>query len=321
MKIAILDANTLGEDLDLSIFNKLGEVEVYGFTSKDEVVERIKDVDVIIANKVELNESNLKYAKKLKQICLTATGTNNVDKEYASNNKIRVCNVVGYSTESVAQHTFAMLFYLYEKLAYYDEYVKKGFYINDKLFTHFERKFSEIKDKTWGIIGLGNIGKRVAQIATAFGCNVIYYSTSGNNNNGEYNRVNLDALLEEADIISIHAPLNRNTENLITYKELKKMKNTAILLNLGRGKIINQEDLYKALNENLIEAAGLDVLENEPMDINNPLKNIKDSTKLLITPHIGWASIESRNRVVQEVYKNIEALINGEERNVVNNIL
>lgn len=317
MKIVLLDTNTLGEGLDLSVFGEFGEVNQYGFTSQDEVVERIKDVDIIITNKVVLDESNLQYAKKLKLICLPATGTNNVDKKYTENKGIKVANVVGYSTESVAQHTFAILLYLYEKLAYYDKYVKDGLYINDKYFTHYEKQFNELNNKIFGIIGLGNIGRRVAEIAKAFGCKVIYYSTSGKNNTTDYERCSLNDLLSQSDIISIHAPLNKYTNNLITIKELSKMRSSSIILNLGRGKIINETDLAKALNNKIIAGAALDVLENEPIEEDNPLLKIKDSTRLLITPHIGWASIESRNRVVQEVKMNIEAFIKGEERNIV----
>ncbi|MCT4598630.1 MAG: D-2-hydroxyacid dehydrogenase [Vallitalea sp.] len=317
MKIVILDSNTLGNDLDLGVFNELGEVEVYGFTAKEQVIDRIKDVDVIITNKVVLNESNLQYAANLKLICLTATGTNNVDKNYTNSSNIVVSNVVGYSTDSVAQHTFAILFYLYEKLSYYDKYVKSGEYVNDEIFTHFDRKFNELVGKTWGIVGLGNIGKKVASIAKAFGCNIIYYSTSGKNNNAEYERVDIDTLLSSSDIISIHAPLNKDTDNLFTYDIIKKMKKSAVLLNLGRGKIINEEDLTKALEEDIIAGAGLDVLEYEPINEDNPLLKIQDSTKLLVTPHIAWASIEARNRVVREVKENIISFQEGSPRNVV----
>lgn len=317
MKIVILDSNTLGDDLDLRVFNELGEVEVYGFTAKEEVVDRIKDIDVIITNKVVLNESNLQYATSLKLICLTATGTNNVDKKYTNASGIVVSNVVGYSTDSVAQHTFALLLYLYEKLSYYDRYVKSGEYVNDKIFTHFDRKFNELVGKTWGIVGLGNIGKKVAKIAKAFGCNIIYYSTSGKNNNAEYERVNLDTLLTTSDIISIHAPLNEDTDNLFTYDKINKMKKSALLLNLGRGRIINEADLTKALEEDLIKGAALDVLEYEPINEDNPLLKIQDSTKLIVTPHIAWASIEARNRVVNEVKENIVSFQKGFPRNVV----
>ncbi|MDF2819800.1 MAG: D-isomer specific 2-hydroxyacid dehydrogenase NAD-binding protein [Clostridiales bacterium] len=317
MKIAILDANTLGDDLDLTVFEKYGETTTYGYTKENEVSERIKDVDIIITNKIVLNESNLKDAHNVKLICLTATGTNNVDKEYTKSRKIGVANVKGYSSESVAQHTFALLFYLFEKLSYYDNYVKSGAYTGDKMFTHFERKYSEINNKTWGIIGLGAIGKRVASIASAFNCNVVYYSTSGRNNNSEYERLNLEELLRTSDIISIHAPLDESTTNLIGYNELSKMKKSAIIINVGRGKIINEADLARALSEDLIAGAGIDVLEYEPINEGNPLLEIKDSTKLLITPHIAWASVEARNRLIEEVCQNIEAYIEGKERNIV----
>lgn len=317
MKIVILDANTLGDDLDLGVFNTLGDVQVYGFTAPEDVVERIKDAKVIIANKVVLNESNLQHAKELELICLTATGTNNVDKTYTNQRGIVVSNVVGYSTDSVAQHTFALLFYLYEKLSYYDRYVKSGTYVGDKIFTHFDRKFHELVGKTWGIIGMGNIGRRVAAIAEAFGCQIIYYSTSGKNNQQDYKQVDLDTLLESSDILSIHAPLNEDTDGLIGYDALRKMKETAVLLNLGRGRIVIEADLCQALEEDLIAGAGLDVLEYEPINADNPLLKIQDSTKLLITPHIAWASVEARNRVVYEVKENIISYMNGDPRNQV----
>lgn len=318
MKIAILDANSLGRDLDLSIFEDFGELNSYGFTETEDLVNRIKDVDVIMTNKIVLNETNLKYAKKLKLICVTGTGTNNIDKKYANQLGITVSNVVDYSTESVAQHTFAMLFYLYEQLAYYDQYVQNGHYINDERFGHYEKQFNELFNKTWGIIGLGNIGKRVAEIASVFGCKVIYYSTSGTNNNENYKRVDLETLLSISDIVSVHAPLNDQTENLISYKLLTLMKKSAYLLNLGRGGIVNEEGIVRAIEEGLIAGIGLDVLLEEPMSPNNAFLSIKQNrNKLLITPHIGWASIESRNKMIQEVYKNIDAFSRGEKRNVV----
>lgn len=317
MKIAILDANTLGSDLDLSVFDVLGDVSVYGFTAAEDVVVRIKDVDVIITNKVQLGATNLSQAPKVKLICLTATGSNNIDKSYTTSRGIVVSNVVSYSTDSVAQHTFALLFYLYEKLSYYDTYVKSGTYAGDTMFTHFGQVFNEISGKTWGIIGMGNIGRRVATIAEAFGCKIIYYSTSGRNTKQKYQQVPLDVLLAESDIVSIHAPLNAQTDELIDYESMLMMKPSAILLNLGRGRIVIEEDLRQALDEGLIAGAGLDVLEHEPMKPNNPLLTFKDSTRLLITPHIAWASVEARNRVVDEVKANISAFQSGTPRNIV----
>lgn len=305
MKIVFLDAKSIGEDVDLSGFDQLGEVVKYNFSNDDEIPKRVEDADVVVLNKSLINEKTIGGAKKLKLVCVTATGTNNLDKEYLDSKKIAWRNVAGYSTESVAQHTFAMLFYLLEKLKYYDEYVKSEKYVDDELFTHFEKRFCELKDKTWGIIGLGNIGKRVADLAKAFGCKVIYYSTSGQNNSDGYERTEFKELLERSDIVSVHAPLNENTLNLMDYKAFSSMKKTAIFLNLGRGQIVVEADLKRALDEGLIAAAGLDVLSKEPMRRDNPLLSIKDSDRLIITPHIGWASIEARNRLMRIILEQI----------------
>ena len=218
-------------------------------------------------------------------------------------------NVAGYSTEAVAQHTFALLFYLFEHLSYYDDYVKKENYVNDRLFTHFEKKFWELNGKTWGIIGLGAIGARVAEIATCFGANVIYYSTSGRNHSDTYKEVDFNTLLTTSDIVSIHAPLDENTLHLIDAEALKKMKSTSILINVGRGPIIVEKDLAEALNNGVIAGAGLDVLDIEPMTEENPLRLIKDSEKLIITPHIAWAAVEARTRLMQIIEKQVEEFL------------
>uniref|UniRef100_UPI0040569C80 D-2-hydroxyacid dehydrogenase n=1 Tax=Agathobacter sp. TaxID=2021311 RepID=UPI0040569C80 len=306
MKIVFLDAKTIGDDIDLNCLEALGELEKYDYSTQEEAYERTKDADVLIVNKVEVNESSIGAADHLKLVCVTATGTNNLDKEYLDKRNIAWRNVAGYSTETVAQHTFAMLFFLLEKLSYYDAYVKMEKYVNDITFTHFANVFHELCGKTWGIIGLGAIGRRVADIAKVFGCNVIYYSTSGKNNNADYKRVSFDELLAQSDIISIHAPLDENTQGLIDMPAFEKMKNTAILINVGRGPIINEQALADALNDGRIAAAGLDVLSKEPMSEDNPLRFIKNSERLIITPHIAWASIEARNRLVALVAKNIE---------------
>ena len=298
MKIVFLDAKTIGEDIDLSGFDALGEVVKYGFSTEQEARERSKDADVLILNKVQVNEQTIGEADHLKLVCVTATGTNNLDKEYLDKRGIAWRNVAGYSTESVAQHTFAMLFYLLEKLPYYDNYVKSEKYVNDVSFTHFAKAFHELSGMTYGIIGLGNIGRRVADIAKAFGCRVIYYSTSGRNSQPWYERVSFDELLEQSDIVSIHAPLDENTLGLMNKEAFAKMKKSAILLNVGRGPIINEADLAEALNNKTIAAAGLDVLSVEPMQEDNPLRGIKDSERLLITPHIAWAGVEARNRLM-----------------------
>ena len=306
MKIVFLDAKTIGEDIDLSGFDELGEVVKYGFSTAEQARERSKDADVLVLNKVQVNEQTIGAAKHLKLVCVTATGTNNLDKEYLAKQGIEWRNVAGYSTESVAQHTFAMLFYLLEKLPYYDNYVKSEKYVNDVSFTHFAKAFHELSGKTYGIIGLGNIGRRVADIAKAFGCHVIYYSTSGRNSQPGYERVSFDELLERSDIVSIHAPLDENTLGLMNQKAFAKMKSSAILLNVGRGPIINEADLAEALNNRTIAAAGLDVLSVEPMQPENPLRGIKDSERLLITPHIAWAGVEARMRLMDIILNQIK---------------
>lgn len=298
MKIVFLDVKTIGEDMDLSGFDALGEVVKYPFSTSADVPERSTDADVLIVNKVQINEQTIGQARNLKLVCVTATGTNNLDKDYLDKRGIAWRNVAGYSTESVAQHTFAMLFYLLEKLRYYDDYVKEDRYTNDTIFTHFAEHFYELNDKTWGIIGLGNIGRRVARIADAFGAKVIYTSPSHSAPQEGYHQVEMDTLLAESDIISVHAPLNIYTENLIDMEALKKMKRNCIFLNLGRGPIVVETDLAEALEQDIIAAAGLDVLCEEPMSEANPLRRIKDSKKLFITPHIAWASIEARTRLM-----------------------
>lgn len=305
MKIVFLDVKTIGEDLDLSGFETLGEVVKYGFSSPEEIPDRVADADVIVLNKPSINEQTIGTAKNLKLVCVTGTGTNHLDKEYLAKRGIAWRNVAGYSTESVTQHTFALLFYLIEKLSFYDSYVKEEHYVNDTLFTHFSEHFHQICGKTWGIIGLGNIGRRVADIARAFGANVIYYSTSGKNDQPGYTRVDLGTLLRTSDIVSVHAPLNSDTEGLMDTAAFEKMKSSAIFLNLGRGAIVVEEDLVDALNQNQIAAAGLDVLCVEPMSPDNPLRSIKDSKRLIITPHIAWASVEARTNLMNIIVEQI----------------
>ncbi len=317
LKISILDAKTLGQDIDLAVFERFGEVTIHQTTTAEQVAERIKDQDIVIINKVMLEENNLKYANRLKLICIAATGTNNVDLAYAEKNNIAVTNVAGYSTDSVAQHTFAMLFYLLHKLSYYDNYVRSGEYVKNDIFTELTQPFGELKGKRWGIIGLGTIGKSVAHIAQAFGSEIVYFSTSGRNNDQVYHRLELEELLKTSDIISIHAPLNAKTKNLFTYEKMKLMSPDSILLNVGRGGIINEGDLARILNEGLIGGAALDVLEMEPIEEDNPLLKVKNKEKLLITPHIAWASVEARNRLIEEIILNIEAFLAGKERNRV----
>lgn len=306
MKLVFLDMKTIGDDISLSGFRQLGDVAVYPFSTPLEAQVRTADADVVVTNKVPVNKQTIGNAHCLKLVCVTATGTNHLDKDYLRERGIAWRNVSGYSTDSVAQHTFAMLFYLLEKLPFYDDYVKSGRYVNDLVFSHFAVTFHELSGMTWGIIGLGNIGRKVASIAEAFGAEVIYSSPSGHLPQKGYTQVDLNTLLRTADIISIHTPLNEYTENLIDADAFRRMKKNCILLNLGRGPIVNEQDLCAALRNNTIAAAGLDVLCTEPMAPDSPLSGIKDSQKLLVTPHVGWAAVESRTRLMKTVQSQIE---------------
>ena len=317
MKVVALERMSIGEDIDLSGFEQFGEFVTYELSTKDQIEERAKGAEVIIINKLPINEETIANLNELKLVVLTATGTDNVDINYCASRGIEVRNVKGYSTSVVVQHTFASLFYVLEKLNYYDNYVKSGEYIKSPIFNHFDEKFWELDGKVWGIVGLGNIGRGVADVAKAFGCKVIYYSTSGRNSNSDYDRVELDELLEQSDIISIHAPLTPETRNLFNRDLFKKMKKSAYLVNMGRGPIVNEEDLVEALNNNEIAGAALDVLCKEPMAEDNPLLKIQDSRKLLITPHIAWASVEARQRLIDLDVENIKSYLAGGDFNLV----
>lgn len=319
MKIVALERNSAGTDISMECFKDFGEVTYYPNTvTKEEVIERIKEADIVIANKSPLNEETLKDAKNLKLICELATGYDNCDLAYCKSRGIKVANVVDYSTGMVAQHTMTLALALSQKLPHYDNYVKSGAYSAQDRFSNFDIPFYELEGKTWGIIGMGNIGKRVAKLATAFGCKVIFHSVTGKSTCTDYPQVNKTTLLSESDFVSLHCPLSDLTRDFIDREALQKMKKTAILINVARGRVVNNTDLYEALVAGEIQAAGLDVVEAEPLELTNPLSKLKDSNQLIITPHLAWASVEARTRCVEGVYKNIEAFIRGEDRNVVN---
>ena len=315
MKIVELDRETLGYDIDTSVLKTIGDFEEHEAADLETTREYIKDADVIIFNKTRMNEELLKDAPNVKMLAITATGFDNIDLEYCKSRGIAAANVKAYSTPAVAQHTFAMALFVLEKISYYDEYVKSGRYSSQSGFCNFDEKYNELSGKTWGIIGMGNIGRSVARIAEAFGCKVIFYSASGNSTCTDYERVELETLLKESDVLSIHCPLSDRTRNLINRDTLKLMKRNAILINVARGPVVNDADLAEALNNGTIAGAGLDVLGVEPLEKDNPLGLIKDSRKLLITPHMAWASVESRQRCFDEVFENIRAFMEGRERN------
>jgi lactate dehydrogenase-like 2-hydroxyacid dehydrogenase len=305
MKIVFLDAKTLGKDISLDKFNDLGEATIYETTKPTQTLTRVKDADVVITNKVIINKDIIENSN-LKLICVSATGTNNIDLEYAKQKGIPVKNVSGYSTNSVAQLTITLALDLIQKIDYYKKYVSNKQWCKSDIFTHIDKPFYELEGKTWGIIGLGNIGMKVANIAKSFGCNVYYYSTSGKNSNSQYEQKSLEELLEISDVISIHCPLTNTTKNLINKSNLKTMKEDVVLINVARGGIINEEDLCEALDSNKSLYCGLDVVEEEPIREDNPLLKVQNKQRIIITPHVAWASIESRNKLIDSVYNNVK---------------
>lgn len=319
MKIVLLERNSAGTDISVDCFNEFGEVTAYANTvTPKEVAERVGDADIVVCNKSPMREETLKDCPNVKLICELATGFDNCDLAYCKSRGIQVRNVVDYSTGMVAQHTFTLALALSQKLMHYDNYVKSGQYGAQDRFSNFDVPFYELEGKTWGIVGMGNIGRRVAKLATAFGCKVLFTSITGTSKCTDYPQVNKETLLAESDFLSLHCPLSDLSRNYIDKDALKKMKKTAYLINVARGPVVNNRDLYAALLTEEIAGAGLDVLEKEPIEATNPLSRIKDSSKLIITPHLAWASVEARTRCVQGVYDNIAAFLRGEDRNVVN---
>ncbi|MFA5713787.1 MAG: D-2-hydroxyacid dehydrogenase [Bacteroidales bacterium] len=306
MKIVFLDAATLGGDADLSPISGLGELILYNETHKDQVVDRSMGADVLIVNKIVINERILKpLSPTLKLICVSATGTNNIDHNAADRYGVAVRNAKDYSTESVAQVTFASLLSLINHIPIFDSAVKSGAYSRSPHFSFHQVSFGELKGQTFGIIGMGNIGRRVAQIAKVFGCHIYYYSTSVTNHCKEYEALTLQQLLATCDIISIHAPLNDRTKNLLTLNELTLMKRSAILINMGRGGIVNEADLAQALNNGVLAGAVVDVYEREPVRDDHPLLHLKEPNKIVTTPHIGWASRQARKSLIEKIAENI----------------
>ncbi len=310
MKIAILDEATLGTGLDLSIFDKFGDVVRYPTTSVEELMPQLDGIDIVITNKVEFGEKEFESAPQLKLICLTATGMDNIDLEAAANYGVVVKNVKGYSTNSVAQHTFSMLFHLMESNHYYDNYTRDGGWANSHTFTNIDKTFWEVKGKKWGIIGLGDIGREVAKIAQVFGANVSYFSPSGNKYDDELKYYDdLNAFLKDNKIVTIHTPLNNFSKDLIKKAQLELLQPGAIILNLARGGIINEKDVAWAV-DNLDIYHGVDALETEPMTPNHPFLSVKRKDRLFVTPHIAWASIEARTELIERVAENIETFLN-----------
>ena len=318
MKIVILDAATLtiNNDIDFSIFDRFGEVKIYDFTKDEEIPERIKDADVILCNKSSMSEKNLSGAKKLKYIGLFATGYNNVDLEYTRKKGITVCNAGSYSTEAVAQHVFAFILHYYNTISRYDEFVKNKGWTNTNKFSPF-MEMKELFGKTIGIIGYGSIGQKVAVIANAFGMNVLAYSRRALKEkiqSDEVTYATVDEILGKSDIVTIHCPLNKDSKKMCNKEFFTKMKKDSLFINTSRGGVVNQEDLMWALNNNVIQYAALDVIEKEPMPEDCKLIETKN---LVITPHAAWAPLETRERLIKIVSKNLQKWVAGTPINVI----
>ncbi len=311
MKISVLDIATLGDDLNFDAIHRLGEVTIYDLTLQEDVVDRIRDAEVLILNKVKLNRENLPYAEKLKLICITATGFDNVDLEYCREHKIAVCNVAGYSTDSVVQLTVAMAFSLATNLEAFDGYVKSGAYTKSGVFNRIKPVFREMSALTWGVVGLGNIGMKVADIAKTMGCNVLAYKRTPVE---DYPCVDLVTLCRESDIISIHTPLSDETYHLIDETCLSLMKKSAILINVARGAVVDEAAVCKAVAEKRLGGLGVDVYSTEPMQPDSPYQAILHCDNVIFTPHMAWGAIDARQRCMDEVAKNIESFIDGGKR-------
>lgn len=310
MKIVCLDADTLGNDVDLdAVFGKFGEFVSYNMTEANQTVQRLQNADIVLTNKVLITKDVIAQTN-LKLICVTATGVNNIDLEAAKEANIPVKNVAGYSTNSVAQQTFANILALRNSTSYYENYGKNSDgWAKSPIFVNLDRPIFELSGKRFCVVGLGTIGLEIAKIAQAFGCDVCYYSTSGNNSNSEFKRVSFKEALQ-CDIISIHAPLNENTKNLFDANALNQLKDGTMLVNSGRGGIIDEEKIAQIIDEREIYFA-TDVLEKEPIKADHPLLKVKNKDRLMITPHIAWASVEARKKLIELSAKNIEDFIKG----------
>lgn len=314
MKIVILDAKTLGDDLEFSSFDKFGEVVVYQTTSELQLKDRISDAEIVIVNKIKLGKDNLEDAKKLKLICITATGYDNIDINYCWKKEIAVCNVRGYSTNSVAQITMSMALSLMTHLSEFDNYVKSGRYTIGGVQNHLKPYFNEVVGKTWGIIGLGNIGREVARLAGVFGMEVV---TNSHKIKDGYNCVDLNELCRVSDIISVHVPLTSETKGMINQKRIDMMKDKVVFINVSRGAVADETALVNSFEDGKIGGLGVDVYSEEPMKSDSPYNRILDKKNVIFTPHMAWGAYEARVRCMDEIVKNIETFLMGGKRNRV----
>lgn len=311
MKICVLDAATLGDDLDMSALCELGEVDIYQYTDNTNIAERVRDTDVIIINKVKLNADNLCYAKNLKLICIAATGYDNIDVNYCRDHSIAVCNVKGYSTNSVAQITVSMVLSLISHLNEYNSFVNEGKYSESNSANRLTPVYHEISGMTWGIVGYGNIGKGVGAVAKALGCKVLACKRNPDGDDTvEY--TDIDTLCQKSDIITVHTPLSDSTRGLINAQRIASMKDTAILVNVARGAVTDESAIAEAIKSGKIGAFGCDVYSTEPFGKNHPFYEIKDFPNVCLTPHMAWGAYEARVRCLNEIIKNIKLFFAGE---------
>jgi len=314
MNIVVLDAATLGADLDLGLFENYGALKIYQSTSPDEIPEHLKDADIAILNKVKLGAEQLKSANSLKLICIAATGFDNVDLDYCREYGIAVTNVVGYSTQSVAQVTLAMALSLMTHLGEYSEITRNGSYTVNGIPNCLTPVYHEIHGKIWGIVGFGNIGHQVGVVAKAMGCRVLVNKRTPVDG---WDCVTLDEICKKSDIISVHTPLNDSTRNLIDNAHIRMMKPSAILINVARGAIVDETALTNAVEEGRLGGIGIDVYSTEPYGADHPYQRISHLPNVCLTPHMAWGGYETRVRLMREMAQNIEAFQNGIRRNRV----
>ncbi len=312
MKISVLDASTLGNDLDFSELCALGDTTIYENTSTNEIAKHIGDSDVVIVNKIKLNENNLNNITNLKLICVAATGYDNIDISYCKKVGIAVCNVVGYSTHSVAQVTVAIALSLTTNLTEFNQYVNNSDYSNSGIANRLTPVYHELADKTWGIIGMGNIGKQVAKVATALGCKVVGYKRNPDN---DYPYLSLDELCKISDIISVHLPLTVETRGIINKDIISLMKKNAIFINVARGALTDESALANAIINDKIGGLGIDVYSVEPFPLSHPFNQLLNNPRVCLTPHMAWGAFESRKRCLDEIIINIKSFYNNELRN------
>ncbi|PKM88666.1 MAG: glycerate dehydrogenase [Firmicutes bacterium HGW-Firmicutes-10] len=316
MKIVILDGYTCNPgDLLWDKFEKFGEVTVYDRTNKNEVLQRANEAEIVFTNKTVLDRETIHQLSNLKYIGVLATGYNVVDVEAAKEKGIVVTNVPGYSTASVAQHVFSLLLEIAARVGHHDQTVKNGQWSNSIDFCYWNYPLMEIANKTFGVLGYGRIGKQTAQIAKAFGMNVIAYDRGRTNHDETVTKVTLTELFKQSDIITLHVPLFEDTKEIINKQSIDTMKDGVILINTSRGPLIKEQDLADALKPGKVKAAGLDVLTQEPPAKDNPLIPLENC---LITPHIAWAPIEARIRLLDIAADNLDKYLNGIHQNKVN---